>query len=69
MSSAFDQKPCVGEDLAELADLSPEDGAGPVLDVEVVVLDVREHGAGEPELPVEGGSSFISGQERPVFGR
>ena len=47
------QKPGVREHLAELADLAPEHRQRPVLDVEVVVLDVREHEPREPELLVE----------------
>ena len=48
-----DQKAVPGKERAELAHLVPENGVVPVIDVEVVVLDVGEHGAGEGKLLVE----------------
>ena len=48
-------EPLVGEELAELAHLAPDLRHAPVLDVEVVVLDVREDHPGQPELALERG--------------
>ncbi len=47
------EEPVARQQRAELPDLVPEDRVVPVLDVEVVALDVREHEAREPEVLVE----------------
>ena len=51
------QNPASCRTLAELAHLAPEHAHRPMLDVEVVVLDVGKHRAGEAELAVEDGAA------------
>ena len=55
------------EQGAELAHLVPEDRQVPVVDVEIVVLDVREHDPGEMQARVEGGALRL-GQQLAVLG-
>ena len=57
----------LGERGAEFSDLAPHDRHRPVLDVEVVVLDVREHDAGEAELAVEGFAVLVGGEQVAVL--
>ena len=61
MSSASVQEAVAREQRAELAHLVPEDRVVPVLDVEVVALDVREHRPREAEVLVERAPASSSG--------
>ena len=62
---AVGEKPVAGEQGAELSHLVPEDREVPVIDVEVVVLDVGEDGACELETLVED-LTRLAGQQRAV---
>ncbi len=64
----FFEEAMLDQHFAELAHLVPEHGVMPVLDVEVVILDVGEDGAGQAELFLEGLPVFVGGQERGVLG-
>ena len=55
MSSAISPEPFLHEHVRQLAHLAPHHADAPVLDVEVVVLDVVEHRAAESELGLEVG--------------
>src|ERR671910_771420 len=61
------EEPLLGQDPAELAHLAPQHRVAPVLDVEVVVLDVGEHHPGQAELLLEGGPVLVGGQQLAVL--
>ena len=61
-------QPGAAQHRAQLLDLAPDHRHGPVLDVEVVVLDVGEHHPGQPELAVEGLPVLVGGQQVAVLG-
>ena len=67
MSSGVARNPCRDEQRAELAHLVPEDRVVPVLDVEVVALDVREDRPRQPEVLIERRSRLVVGQQRSVL--
>ena len=62
------EEPVPAKERAELPDLVPEDGAEPVLDVEIVAFDEGEDGARKLEAFVEGlpstSASAVTGARR-----
>src|SRR5215207_2207634 len=62
------EEPLLGQDPAELAHLAPQHRVAPVLDVEVVVLDIGEHHPGQTQLLLEGGPLLVGGQQLAVLG-
>jgi hypothetical protein len=63
------EEPVRAEDLAELADAVPEDRVVPVLDVEVVVLDVRIDAPREADELVERGPVVVGREQLAVLAR
>src|SRR5262245_10837793 len=61
------QEPVPGEQRAELANLVPEDRQVAVVDVEVVVLDVRKDEPGECKALVEGAATVLVDQRAILF--
>ena len=65
----FGPKSCLDKDTREFAHFAPEDAHRPVFDVKIVVLDVREDGAGQAEFAFKGSLGLIVRQEGGVLER
>ena len=61
-------EPVAREQRAELPDLVPEERVVPVLDVEVVALNVGEHEPRKAQVPLERGDRVVPLEQRPVLG-